>query len=338
MKRPKTEAVTPREVFEQLVSVSGEDVLIGGQALAVWVEHYGVEVPDDVPAISRDVDFLTSSPTEYRSLKRYGDVLAGEIHFYAKDRVTALVGQAYKEVAHDEVLNVDVLWTVVGLDPVSVRANAVRATRGDTSFLVMHPVDVLRSRLANLHKLPEKANDKGAMQLRLAIGVVRAHLRSLSTQYTAEEIGAGRSPLQPIVSLIERLAVEDAGRKTAKRYGVHVADAIDPMLIPVGMFWEKKWPQLKELMSPEMAASISPPECTGQSLAQAWQAVPAKAQEVGRIVAMSDAEVIQDAGRGRHVVWDRRIVQDDLIKVGERITIKPSGEVIRRQTSHGRER
>lgn len=32
----KVEAVTPREVFEQLVSVAGEDVLIGGQALAGW--------------------------------------------------------------------------------------------------------------------------------------------------------------------------------------------------------------------------------------------------------------------------------------------------------------
>jgi len=34
----KSEAVTPRVVFERLVGVAGEDVLIGGQALAVWVE------------------------------------------------------------------------------------------------------------------------------------------------------------------------------------------------------------------------------------------------------------------------------------------------------------
>src|SRR6218665_3361300 len=189
----KTEAVTPREVFEQLVNVAGEDVLIGGQALAVWAEHYGVEVPDDVPAISRDMDFLTRSATEKASLQRYGKVLDGEVHVYAKDRITALVGQAYKEVAGDEFLNVDVLWTVVGLDPASVRANAVRATRGNVSFLVMHPIDVLRSRLANLHKLPEKANEKGVMQLNLALGVVRAHLRALATPYTVDELAAGRS-------------------------------------------------------------------------------------------------------------------------------------------------
>ena len=84
--RPMTEAVTPREVFEKLVSVAGNDVLIGGQALAVWVEHYGVEVPDEVLAISRDMDFLTDSSTAQRSLKRYGDALDGEVHVYPKDR------------------------------------------------------------------------------------------------------------------------------------------------------------------------------------------------------------------------------------------------------------
>lgn len=257
--RPRTEAVTPPEVFERLVRVAGDDVLIGGQALAVWVEHYGVQVPDDVPAISRDVDFLTRSPADHRSLGRYRVALNGQIHVYSGERITALVGQAFKEVDDNEVLNVDVLWTVVGLDPETVRANAVSASRRDVAFLVMHPMDVLRSRLANLHQLPDKANANGAMQLKLAVDVVRAHLRAIATRYTADELGAGRSPLQPMVSLIERLALEDSGRKVAKRYGIHVADAVDPHLIPAGPFWEKKWPQLKSLMSPTYAATITAP-------------------------------------------------------------------------------
>lgn len=254
----RTEAITSRELLQDLVRVAGEDVLIGGQALGVWVERYNIELPEKIAAISSDVDFLTASPASKSSLHQYADVLGGKVHIYSNYRITALVGQAYKEISDDEVLNVDVLWTVIGVNPATVRSNAIQATRDGVSFLVMHPMDVLRSRLANVHMLPEKCDEKGLMQLRLAICVMRAHLREQAAQFTSEDLSSGRSPLQTLVSAIEKLAIDDAGRKVAKRFGVHVADAIDPSLIPAGPFWEKKWPTLKELMSAEYAKRFVP--------------------------------------------------------------------------------
>jgi predicted nucleotidyltransferase len=72
------------------------------------------------------------------------------------------------------------------------------------------------------------------------------------------------------------------------------------------------------------------------SLADQWNAVPGKLQCTGRIVALSESEVIQDAGRGTHVAWDRRTIQDSsLLAVGESVTIHESGVVPRPSPGKG---
>jgi hypothetical protein len=253
------EAQTSPDVFLKLVEVAGEDILIGGQALALWVEHYQIAVPEGVAAISRDVDFLTDSPNARERVMRYAEALRGKTFFPSRRAITSLVGQAFLLLPDDEYINVDVLWRLVGLTAEQVRARAVTAERADLSFRVMHELHVLRSRLINLHELKEKQNEKGQLQLRLAIDVAREFLRSEAVKFSIEETGAGRSPLQPFFKEITKLARDDAGQKVAQRCGIHVADAIDPSLIPAGPFWDRQWPQLAHLMSPGYRALFVPP-------------------------------------------------------------------------------
>ena len=148
---------------------------------------------------------------------------------------------------------------VVGIEGDGVRKRAVAVQpAGRPAFLVMHPLDVLRSRVANLHKLPAKQNEKGKTQLALAIDVGRAFLHEQSRTTNSAATAQGRSPIQDYVSAIEKMATEDAGRKIAQRHGLYVADAIDPHLIPPGPFWTKRWPGLEKLMSPAYVASLPP--------------------------------------------------------------------------------
>ncbi len=257
----KREAVTPPAIVEQLLRAAGPDVvLVGGQALAVWVHHYGLAIPDGLAVITADVDFLTQSAADRQTVIAFAKALHGATHFPNIRALTALVGQAYLDISADEYLNVDVVFDVLGIpaDAVLARSVAVASEEAGT-FLVMHPLHVLRSRLINLYKLADKQNEKGCMQLAMAIDVARAFLHEAAASCATTELASGRSVIQRHVADIEGLALEDAGRKIAVRHGLHVADAIDPSLIPAGPFWVKKWPTLKKLMSGAYAGRFVPP-------------------------------------------------------------------------------
>lgn len=55
----------------------------------------------------------------------------------------------------------------------------------------------------------------------------------------------------------------------------------------------------------------------------------ATGQAFGRIVALTDADVVQDAGRGRLVAWERKALQTQELEVGEMVTITDKGAVTR---------
>lgn len=262
MKR-KTEAQTPPETIQILLDASGQDlVLVGGQSLAFWAAHFGLwRSTPDMPAVSNDVDFLSRSAADKAAVGRLAKAINGHAVFPSNRAMTALVGQAVLDVSEDEYINADVLFKIIGLagDTVRKRAVKVEQPESESAFLVMHPLDVLQSRLSNLYQLREKQNDKGRTQLALAIEVGRAFLREAANEASAQETETGRSPVQGYVSAIERMATEDAARKVAKRHGLYVADAIDPLVIPPGPFWTKRWPGLRKLMSPEYAESIQVP-------------------------------------------------------------------------------
>lgn len=259
VKGRKSEAVTPPAVIEKLLRAAGDDaVLVGGQSLGFWMHRFGLFLPDGVAAISHDTDFLVSSAGDRGAVDRFAKAIGGSAHYPHQKAQTSLVGQANLDISDEEAVNVDVIHAVLGLQAGQVRERAVEATLGKHVFLVMHPLDVLQSRLSNLYQLAEKQNPKGVMQLSLAIDVVREFLRHESSAGSA--VGTSRrNPLHGYVSAIEHMAVQDAGRKVARRFDLRVADAIDPSLIPPGLFWTKRWPALRKLMSTAYAAQFHEP-------------------------------------------------------------------------------
>jgi hypothetical protein len=248
----------PLELVQRVVESAPTDVvLIGGQALAYWMGFYDVRAPaSTAPAISRDVDFFTPNAGNSEPLKQFARAIRGRAEVNDIRNLSPLIGSAMAPAEEGRVYNVDLLHDVVGLKGDRIEANAVRVpVPGTTCVLrVMHPLDVLQSRNANLHSLVEKQDEVGQLQLRLAIEVARAYLEeqieaiAKNTSATAEQ---RHRAVFDAIRIVSEYATEDAARKNAERYGIYLANAIPAWLIESNVFWEKQWPHLRNRMSPD---------------------------------------------------------------------------------------
>lgn len=258
--RREDEAVMPPDMVQRVLDQADAGViLVGGQALAFWMERYGIRQQGGVPpAISRDVDFFTVDAGNDGPLRRFARAIGGRAYVTPDHGLSALVGSAVAVAGEGRVYNVDLVHKVVGLERSQVDGNAVAFHFEDGRILrVLHPIDVLRSRNANLHELPEKQDEPGKFQLRFAIDVARAYLEERIDTIWREHAGdakrADREALDTIADVTD-CAKEDAARKNAARHGIFIADAVPAWRIVSPAFWDRQWPHLRDLMSSRHAA------------------------------------------------------------------------------------
>jgi hypothetical protein len=249
----QVEVSVPPELLERILGLADNGmILIGGQALAFWTAYY--ETPAPLIAITKDVDLLGTTA----DVERLARGLDARAVFPRKSAVTLLVGQVLKDLPGGNYINIDVMSRVHGdITTKAIASRAVLAESPAGSFLVMHPLDVLQGRLENVYGLFAKQDEHGVAQLRVAIDVARKLVADIASQEAIGKDDPGRPVALRHLARIERLALSDAGRKVAKRYGVHVADAIDPAPVrQIRQFVSKKLPQLLKLMSASRRAEL----------------------------------------------------------------------------------
>jgi hypothetical protein len=244
------EAQTPPEVVQRLLAAAGPNlILVGGQALAFWMSRYDVHAPEAFAFVSRDMDFLAHSAGDKAEVMRLAQVLGGQAVIPHEKALTALVGQAVRSLDGKQYINVDVVFKIYGANTELVRKAAVDVNDADLLFRVMHPMDVLKSRLDNLYGLKEKQTPLGQVQLEAAIRVAQRFQRSIADEHPSN--ASARSPVLRFAKFIESLALSDAGRKVAERNRIFIADAIEPAAVEDVGFREQKLPQLLNMMSPD---------------------------------------------------------------------------------------
>lgn len=230
--------LTPEEV-EQILRVCGPHaLLVGGQALATWAVHYGIEPVGELSrVVTMDVDFIATSEIAeslQQALGRPWRLRKGTL-----DDLGGQVAKVYANVPDVGIKQVDFLAGIVGLDTAAVRKRTSEITLEDgVTVRLLHPLDVLESRLRNLDSLPAKRNSIGVAQARLAVGVVRAFIE--------DYMGAGGDPrkVRQAVKRVERLALDARLSQVAFTYDIDVLAAIPVEDIAYPRFHEQQWPKI----------------------------------------------------------------------------------------------
>ena len=229
-------ALSPEEVKEILAICSPRGLLVGGQALAFWADHLDVRRPANLESgVTADADFIGDSALA----KDLGKRLRWETWIPTLDDVTPQTGKVTRRVARSGVKQVDFLSGVIGLNTADISRRAIEMEiPGIGNLRVMHPVDVLDSRIQNLRHLPGKRNDAGIAQAKLSVDMVRAFIRREITD-NGERAG---------LKLLERVA--DIAEGTAA-VSVYLLYGIDPLKsIPLEEFrttsalHKVRWPQI----------------------------------------------------------------------------------------------
>lgn len=205
------------EIVFKSIAASGS-VLVGGQALQLWIDYYNLPINDDTN-VTIDTDILG----DLNSLDQLsiGLIKSGESITPKKQTpkvISALVGVI---TIHndDDVSTIDVIHKIAGMDKHAVIRRAVELTLKETTFKVMHPIDVMESRLRNVSMFEDRrSNPRYILQCELSCQVVSAYLSRL--------ISDGQENLAlKAVEAIVIIAKTEPG-KMARKLGIDLFDFI----------------------------------------------------------------------------------------------------------------
>jgi hypothetical protein len=230
------EVALTEEEKETILSHCGpEPLLVGGQALAFWAIRFEVETPAALStSVTTDADFI-GTRLNARALNEH---LHWKLWTTPMGESTPQTAKLTKIVENNGVKQVDYLHSIVGLETSDARKRAVSVTLPPNALInVLHPVDVLVSRLKNLQHLPAKQNEIGVAQAHLAIKIVNAFVKTL----------LGSDSQRQLFKWIERiidLAHDKSLGSTLDRYKLDPLVSIPIDLIDHPEFKSKRWPQI----------------------------------------------------------------------------------------------
>lgn len=226
------EAPIDRAMMARIVAKADSGmVLVGGQALAFWMDRYGIG-PLEKPGAPFDIRVTTDA--DFLGSLAHAQHLARALHAQLVKphprTMTALVAQIKINAGTGLAHNIDVMhqiYDVGGLRKsieltTRARNRAIKVETDSGNVLqILHPLDVLASRIHNAAGLVHSKGMHVVTQARWGIKVARAALERL-----AASSGDSRERPGVLAQEIARLALSRAGRSVYETHGIETAEAI----------------------------------------------------------------------------------------------------------------
>lgn len=166
-------------VLRRLGDLTSAMVLVGGQALAFWVDYYASRLSLSGPVNSKDIDFCGSAKVVASVAQRLG----GTHQLPEPFSNTPNTGLVEFLDPSGHLRRIDFLGHPYGLDYEAVLDWAVDVDvpmSGDVvSFKVMHPVHCVQSRISNVGGLPGYQTAHALTQARASLSCAHEYLRDL---------------------------------------------------------------------------------------------------------------------------------------------------------------
>jgi hypothetical protein len=205
--------------FSEIFQVRNPDgmpyVLIGGQAVNYWAEHYLAvesELQKYVPFTSGDIDFR-GNRDDVRHIAGQLDLTAV---FPDKVSMTALAGAIPFRIGK-QPSNIEIVRLIPGVSITAVDALAIAAKLSGEQIRVLDPISLLLCKV-NLALTVSQENRQDVEHLKILISCVRGFLREV-----LQEVERGSIPVKGWLGAINKLSdlVKSAhGRKAAKKFQI----------------------------------------------------------------------------------------------------------------------
>ena len=215
-----------RAAIERLLQYEHKGIIVGGYALEFYANRYGVGIDTEHPTATRDLDILGSSQDAQRLQELLSFTFDSKILVDINDHGSPNTAVISIHIdGEEEPLIIDYLAFMEGLKSKEVKARAIAfelpSSSGKDTYkiVVMHPLDVLISRVVNIVRLPSKQHSRALAQVDLAIDMIRAWFSKL-------EAAKQETMIQETVKEIVKFAQSKDGKSALSKYGKNVMQAI----------------------------------------------------------------------------------------------------------------